>query len=62
MLASGAFIEACINEFILAASRDDLSHCEGAEARTGLELFADCFFSSAGTTWMYENARDTLQP
>ncbi|MGW3910565.1 hypothetical protein ACWEBX_03420 [Streptomyces sp. NPDC005070] len=38
VLASGAFIEACINEFILTASRDELSHVEGAEARTGLEL------------------------
>lgn len=38
VLASGAFIEACINEFIHTASRDDLSHVEGAEARTGLEL------------------------
>ncbi|MEV0638088.1 hypothetical protein AB0I77_24725 [Streptomyces sp. NPDC050619] len=38
VLASGAFIEACGNEFILTASRDDLAHVEGAEARTGVQL------------------------
>ncbi|WP_274036298.1 hypothetical protein [Streptomyces sp. MMBL 11-1] len=38
VLASGAFIEACINEFIHTASRDDLARVEGAEARTGLQL------------------------
>lgn len=36
VLASAAFVEACINEFILTASREDLAEVEGAEARTGL--------------------------